>query len=136
MTTLTAKFDIGQEVFVVNTTSAYRNVKCDACRETGQIELGGEPFTCPKCEGKSKHRQYAGHKTYVAHCGRVGKIEATAYGDRYVDSEDDNGVRYMIDTTGVGSGSVWNERDLFATREVAEAYCIEKNSDKKWSDDE
>ncbi len=134
-TTLYANFDLGQQVFCVRKDGAYRNVKCDACHQTGAIDLGGESFTCPKCEGKSKHRQYVGHKYYVAHSGRVGKIEAVVYSDLYDRDDDGSGVRYMIDTTGVGSGQVWKESELFKTREEADAFCTERNSSTNWNDD-
>lgn len=135
-TNLYANFDLGQEVHIVRKDAAYRNVKCDACRQTGTIDLGGESFTCPKCEGKSKHRQYVGHKCYVAHTGRVGKIEAVVYSERYEGDGSESGIRYMVDTTGVGSGNVWKEEELFATREEADAFCAKSNSSTNWNDDE
>lgn len=51
---ISTKFNLGQEVYTI----AGRIAHCEICQRTGTVTIGSESFTCPKCEGKSKHPQW------------------------------------------------------------------------------
>ena len=58
---------------------------------------------------------------------RVGRIQATLYapGSHFRGDE----TTYMLHSTGIGTGSVYDERDCYATHEEAEAECARRNVD-------
>lgn len=120
------KFDLDQAVWTISDSAAYRIVKCMVC-VAGKLTIGNEEFVCPKCEGKSAHPHYAGRKWHVSHQGVIGKIQTEQYGACAPSYARNNRITYMIDSTGVGSGQCWEEADLFATREDAQAECNKKN---------
>ncbi len=131
MSAFETKLALGQEAWGIGSRRFERQIRCTPCRGTGAIEIEGEQLTCPKCHGRSKHPQYAGDKCVVDSHGRVGSIEinVVAEGRRH---HHDNGtclqVTYMLDATGVGSGTLWRQEKLFASREEAEAECARRNS--------
>lgn len=120
MATLTTKFDIGQTVWHANTTTKEFRHKCPDCNDTRAWEAkspAGSVFAipCPRCSV-----QYSAHDELRLKYSKfvpavqsltVGSIKAsTEIGDGY-----DAGNTYMCHETGVGSGSVYRERDLFAS---------------------
>lgn len=122
------KFSIGDTVFTISSERAYRIVQCTTCQGGRTVKIGAEEFVCPKCDGKAAHPQYVGHKWFISHSGSVGKVtvEHTDTSRFYPDDEPLQ-VKYMIDSTGIGSGSVWEEEHLFPTRESAQAECDRRN---------
>ena len=127
-----SKFSIGDTVWAVRSQWSHRIVKCLTCANTGKVKIGAEEFICPKCNGRAAHPQFAGHKYYVDESGIVGqvRIEHTDHEKFYTHrSEEPNPkFEYMIDATGVGSGTIWKEADLFATREEAQRFCDAQNA--------
>ena len=124
----TSKYDIGHHVFVVSSDTFNRIVKCLTCQGAGKVSIGAEEFVCPKCSGRAAHPQHAGRKYYVAHEGIIGKIEISHMPNDGYFHQPEPQVTYMIDSTGVGSGNVWKESELFSTRAYADAYCDSRNA--------
>lgn len=126
---LTAKYHLGQVVWAVSRANFKRLVNCQACNATGKITIGGEQFVCPKCGGSSAYPQNAGEKCYIDLSSRIGKVEITAYEADHCKEWDDPPiqVKYMLKATGVGSGRVWKEEELFFSEEEAQAYCDSHN---------
>lgn len=124
------KFNIGDEVFCIQSAPANHQIKCTCCKEVGTVNIDGIDYQCPKCKGNSKHLQNCGYKWYVIHdSARVGKIRAEFTGRGYINRDDDKLVHeYMIDTTGIGTGTIWKEDTLYASREEAEAECARRNA--------
>lgn len=136
---ITTKYSLGETVFAIRRDFVSRIVKCKACENTGSIKIDGESFECPKCKGASKHHQSAGLKTFVYESGKIGQVrfETTdgAYKEQRRNYDLELGVeppeteiKYMIDCTGIGSGTLWDEEDLFPSREDAQAFCDAKNA--------
>lgn len=127
----TTKFDIGQKVWIVNSETFYKIIKCKLCTETGKMQIGEEEFVCPKCKGQSAHSQYAGSRSYISYHSpsKIGKIEIEVYHDEYI-HEEQRGVhvKYMLEATGVGSGTVHSEEELFTTMEEAQEACDKANA--------
>lgn len=127
MSTYKTKFNMGDRVWIVSHHSFQRIVRCKPCGNTGKIVIAGEELICPKCSGRSTHAQYAGEKHYVAEFDTVvGKITVEHEQSRWRDGPPIQ-VKYMVEATGVGSGTVWDEERLFASLEDAQHHCDQKN---------
>lgn len=127
---LESLYDTNQTVCMVSYEDAKRVVECATCLRTGKVMIGAEEFICPKCNGRSVHIQWNGRKWFVTGDARIGKIEIKLQTMGYDSDDEPNGiphVRYMLDSTGVGSGQVWHEKDLFLSREDAQIACDKRN---------
>jgi hypothetical protein len=131
MATYTTKYSIDQTVWMVRHETFYRIVKCEVCKNTGRVQIGVEEFVCPKCDGKAAHRNWAGEKYYVYGFSTVGQVRVEDCPGRgnWTNSEPEPNPKfeYMLYSTGVGSGGVWKEADLFETEAEARQYCDQKN---------
>lgn len=124
MATLTTKFDMSQTVWYANTTTGQFQHKCPDCNDTRAWEAtspAGGVFSvpCPRCSVQySAHDELRLAYTKFVPAVRsltIGQIKAsTEIGEGY-----DAGNSYMCLETGVGGGSVYRERDLFATEAEA-----------------
>ncbi len=122
----TPKFVIGQEVFYGTTIDHSADLPCPDCKDTKQWTVttpAGESFTvaCQRCSGgyrrsdlPSLTQRVWSPSVRLLTIGQI-KIETpveTSWGDR-------ESVHYMCRETGVGSGSVYRESQLFATEDEA-----------------
>ncbi len=121
MATLTTKFDMGQKVWRAHTATETRQHRCPDCLGTKTWHVispaGGEfSVPCPRCSA-SYRSDDALRLDYVVHAPSatqltIGKITASmATGD-----DRDAGTKYMCEETGIGSGSLYRENDLFETQ--------------------
>lgn len=139
MATLTTKFDVGQVVWRAGTTTEQRSHPCPDClgsREWVATSPAGAEFKvpCPRCSGSHQANRdlsltYAAHAPSVSRL-TIGLVKASSQiGDGFED-----GNSYMCLETGVGSGSIYREADLFATEEealvAAKAKAAVQNADK------
>ncbi len=123
---LTAKFEVGQEVYAVSNRSDTRqkHVECDLCNSTGKVKVNGreEEYECPCCHGRMETEHY-GYKYVIAYHGAtIGKVSVEEYAKKY-SRNNKSRVTYMLEETGVGSGQVWREERLFITEEEANEFC-------------
>lgn len=138
--TLETKFGIGDRVFLIGHSDVYRVRNCKTCDHTGKVTISGEQFICPNCSGRSAHRQYSGQAWYVhSFKTRIGKVgvevnidetwRMSSHGSRPGCAYDSHTVKvtYMVEETGIGSGTVWSEDTAFATQTEAQAECDERN---------
>jgi hypothetical protein len=125
MATLTTKYSIGDIVWHASTTTERKQHPCPDCKGARKWKAtspaGGEyDFSCPRCSA-SYSSDHDMSLTYTAsvpvvHCLTIGSIQYNTEPGSY-----DHGARYMCRETGVGSGSVYNESDLYETEEAAMA---------------
>ena len=123
---LQAKFRVGEKVYAVSNRSDSRqiHVKCDICDSTGKVKVNGrdEEYTCPVCKGETETEHY-GYKYVISYSeATIGKVEITEYAEKYK-KKYESCVKYMLEETGVGSGSLWREDRLFATEKEASDFC-------------
>lgn len=118
---LIPKYALDQKLYAVKTTydTKKQNVKCSLCESTGKIQIKGEFYTCPKCKGKTE-TIYKGLKYIICASGNVGKIEIEEFSKKY---RCKGRITYMLDSTGVGSGTVWSENRLFPSEKEALDFC-------------
>jgi len=124
------KYNHGDRVWIIVKNMTYKNVVCETCNNVGRVEINGKKFSCPSCYGNIKRIQdeekwevYDYQQT-----GIVGKINIESYSPEYIDRENFSlKVMYMLDSTGVGSGTMWKECDLFINQEDALLECDRRN---------
>lgn len=120
------RFSCGDEVWTIYSESTYRKVDCLTCERSGSVKIGDETFICPKCHGQSKHDKCVGNLWHIGHKSRVGQVTYEhRVGTGY---EDGVTIRYMIVATGVGSGTVYKEENVLASREEAQSVCDARNA--------
>jgi hypothetical protein len=132
------KYDYGQHLYCLTRSNVdLPAVCCDACEGEKVVVVRGEKFSCPKCGGKGVLVKTA-HGWIVGGSGTVGHVRATrARVDNFTnfewwEPEPVEGslltrVEYMLDSTGVGSGTIWPEGNLFPSRESAQAEADSRN---------
>lgn len=122
---LQAKYRVGQKVYAVSNRSDSRqiHVNCDVCNFTGKVKVEGreEKYECPVCHGKTKTEHY-GYKYVISfYKATIGKVRIEEYAKKY--RKEKSEVTYMLEETGVGSGSIWREDRLFPTEKEANDFC-------------
>lgn len=135
---IATKFDMWQRLFAIEHQTLRRPpVTCEACEGQKKVTLRGESYDCPKCRGAGEVRHEVSG-CVVGMASSVGHIRATretvgehTHFDIWEDEADlgveRTVVEYMLVGSGVGSGRVWREHDLRATREEAQAECDRRN---------
>lgn len=123
------KFNIGQHVCSVSTRREQNYVPCKYCEGLGKIGLKGDIFTCPKCYGRKGDIVYTGKEEfYISHeDATIGQVEVAVFNQFPESKVTSSRIVYMLYETGVGSGTLWPENDLFSTKEEALDYCKERN---------
>lgn len=117
--TITTKYNIGDIVWVGMTRCIDKSVKCPEC-SYGYIKIklstGAESQArCPVCYGRNFKHDYD-------FCPVVERL--TIGSVRYNSAADERErFSYMCIETGVGSGSIWYEEYIFATKENAEQHA-------------
>jgi len=131
---ITTKFNLGQTVYPIISLNAYRFQNCKYCDGIGEIPLKGENISCPKCYGRKGEQVYLDNaKVWIVdtvHYGIIGKIDIELYAEQYLKNHE-NTFRYMLSSTGVGSGTLHDESRLFENKELAQMECdiLNKNCD-------
>ena len=113
-------------------------VRCGACEGEKVVDVRGEQFPCPKCQGTGAIvKQASGW--IVGESGTIGQIRVLyaradantytcdAWEDEPTEGEPYQLVEYMISSTGIGSGTCWREHNLFVTRPLAQAEADRRN---------
>ncbi len=120
---LESKFSLGDWVYVVERAEVHDRIACPFCGGEGSIEgKDGTTRYCPICLDRKEvwGPTLATHKATGPLCvGRV-TVEVTSGGEYEARKE-----TYMLNETGVGSGTVWDVGRLHETREEAEAAVVE-----------
>lgn len=125
---ITTKFNLGDEVYPIRQMRKEVVTPCVTCDGVGEAELvNGKRITCPACYGRKTDINYAPQAWYISmdSIGEVGKIEVTLYAPGYSYKSEE---RYMLSSTGVGTGTCWHARDLFASMDEATAECDARNA--------
>lgn len=125
MAIIETAYDIGDTVFNASTETKTFSHPCPDClgsRKWKAVSPAGAEFAveCPRC-GAGYQSSRALNLSYVQHTPYVRKLtigSLKANSPTGTGSYDD-GNSYMCIETGVGSGSIYNERDLFKTEAEA-----------------
>lgn len=137
------KYSLGACIWAVSTDYFTLKVKCEACQSTGKITIMGVEYDCPVCNGTGGKDKQCGRRHFVTGSGEVGKITFEIVAGKWTDQSsnyvsyfssedlarpDDVQIHYMLDSTGIGSGTLWKENTLFSTRQEAQSFCDSENA--------
>lgn len=121
------KYSIGDEVVIIRNRQHEVRVPCAACSAKGQITLAdGDEVPCPRCWNDGYNRAWEPTCWRYETSGFVGKVSFSTQIDE--EGELTSQTDYMIDATGIGSGSVWSE-DKVWTEGTWKAECDRLNAE-------
>ena len=136
---LTSKFALGQRVWPIHRGMDYLRDECHVCKDADTVTLAdGRVIDCPK-------RYAHGHREVIQRwwpwslrldaVGSIGQIRTVETAPECVHGsaedrrrEERERVSYMIVETGVGSGSIYYEPEVFPSEAEAEAACALLNA--------
>lgn len=134
------KLNLGQLGYPITYHTKPIYTKCTACNGTNKIEIEGETFDCPKrCSSGNifnsvplgHHQTWGPQQWHTYESGIIGKITIENYlDDDIVDRDYRNKkiIRYMLSNTGIGSGTCWDEENVFASLDEANKECEVRNA--------
>lgn len=118
MATIKTKYNLKQVVYNAYCENSAYYVKCEDCDGTGFWQVSGKDVKvgCQTCNKEERYWNTPGKIQQFKYFPRVqeltiGQIRATIGKDAE--------VRYMCKETGIGSGTLWNEKSLTDSEEVA-----------------
>lgn len=123
MAVIETKYSVGDVVYWATTVTEKRTRPCPDCAGTKKWKAvspaGGEyEFACPRCaSGYYANRDTTlDYHAYTPIASRltIGSIQVNTAADSY-----NSGNRYMCRETGIGSGQVYSEDDLYETEAEA-----------------
>ena len=123
-----SKYGIGDVVFRGYVGDSSKKIPCPECDGTGRLRIEGKSMTvnCPECNGHGGTSVYdCAPCTQKLTIGQVGVIVTDSYGliepgqFHNYSPQKAREERYMCVETGIGSGNVYSEHDLWTTEELA-----------------
>jgi len=136
---LESKFDLNQKVWHIGNHPEKKWVKCETCEGTGRIHAGKKDWDCPDCCNRGGKSVMGKAKWQVGKPLTIGKIQVEVVNletdgvfdnvGHYKEGATEQETEYMAYETGVGSGNLYGEEDLFATEEEAGAECKKRNGE-------
>jgi hypothetical protein len=124
------KFNLKDKVYPIRMGGYYEFIKCQTCEGEGCVTINntGKTIKCPDCWGTKGQSEWKQDKWYICEesYGQIGKIDIEIYDKDYYKNDCKYG--YMIDTTGVGSGTVYAEDNLFKSKKTAQKECDRRNA--------
>lgn len=140
MAVIETKYSIGDTVYHASVTTTKAQHSCPDCGGTKRWKAfspaGGEyEFACPRCTAVYRHYDDMSldYSEYVPSIQRL-TVGSVAYNS--AEGSYDHGARYMCRETGVGSGSVYSEADLYETEaeavEAGKAKAADSNKNVEW----
>ena len=125
MAVIETKYSIGDVVYRAGTTTTRKQHPCPDClgaRKWKAVSPAGSEyeFDCPRCTASYISDQDLS-LTYTAHVPHVEKLTIGSVQYNSAEGSWDKGARYMALETGVGSGTVYREADLFENYDAAMA---------------
>jgi hypothetical protein len=123
MATITTKYSEGDTVYFASTQSEKRKHDCPDCLgqkkwKTVSPAGGAYEFDCPRCAASYLSNSKLS-LVYQAYVPAVSKLTIGSVQFNTAEGAYDQGARYMCRETGVGSGTVYNETDLFISESNA-----------------
>jgi hypothetical protein len=128
------KFSLGDRVFIIQKQGKKEWIPCAACKGKGGVVVEYTQFTCTSCWGKNGRYGWSFEEWAVVYRNtEVGKVSIEKYSEEYYQQNPayrDKEIKYMVTATGIGSGSIWYEQDIFKTLKEAEEECNKRNEEE------
>lgn len=117
------KFSIGDVVYVRQEVKEYVRKTCDLCSGTSKVTLNNtaREVRCPDCALGT----FSAADTVI-----TVRITSDIVGMVRAEESEKEGIKetYMLKGTGIGSGRIWKEADLFCSRKEAENYDVDRSN--------
>jgi hypothetical protein len=121
MMELKTLFGIGDDIYKVTKFQKTEVVQCGGCSGKGKLSLDdGSTHSCPRCYGRLTETEYGPFEYHATGPLKIGQVRAQEGGG-------DDKVQYMCHQTGIGSGTLHNEIDCFATMAQATEEAHQRN---------
>jgi hypothetical protein len=125
------KFDFGDRVYHIGRARKMVQSNCPVCKADGEILLpkaDGEQklYICPECHGRKVNIEYLPLAWAITQVGMIGNIRVELYPNQSRYYKDER--KYMLVETGINSGTLYDEKDLFGTEQEALYECTKRNS--------
>lgn len=117
---ITTKYSIGDTVWYVRDDLCEKVITCETCNDSKEVKIKGDMFKCPNCVTSRNNNRWK-RRHFVDGSSTVGSVRFELTRHKYEPPEEKR--EYMLEATGVGSGTLWKEDLLFPSREEAQAYC-------------
>jgi len=135
-------FNLGDKVYHISFNITSKLVDCDVCSATGMVSLANERFLCPKCRGQRQNTLYEKRKWVVCpdvltialvRSTKALVIPKYRQDDFSYDSDDKcyYEYEYMCKETGTFSGSVYDHKCVFSSKNEAQKECNKRNADER-----
>lgn len=138
---IVTRFDLGQIVWRVGRKRRVATDRCHACEGEGtftiaRLDGGTQKSFCEPCRGSGKVNKVWYDLYEVYDETRIGQVTVQLRSDAHRSYMHDPKVEesYMVEATGVGSGTVyplrdgqWSHTQLFGSEEEALAFCATEN---------
>ena len=137
MNIVTTKYAIGDTVYSAGTMIVQKKHDCPDClgerKWSVESPAGAKySFSCPRCSSSFQSNR----KLSLNYSHHEPRIERLTIGSIRTDTYEGLKVEYMCRETGVGSGSIYREENLFSTQEealiCAEEKAAEANASVNW----
>jgi hypothetical protein len=136
-----SKFGLNDKVYMIGFDHKQEWVVCSACAGSGKITLAdGRERTCPECYGRLGSHIYLEQEWQIKNTLTIGEVRVSIKNiesdgefdniGHYEEGKTQLEEVYMAYETGIGSGTLWNGKNLFSTREEARAECEKRNAEK------
>jgi len=126
------KFNLNQKVSIIALGYDNKCIPCSTCDGKGGIYVKKKDFfSCSSCLGSGHHYKSVKNKWSITVTSIIGKISVDIYSKEALEdnySSNKNRIVYMLDSTGVGSGSFYYEEHIFKTIKEAKKECDLRNS--------
>ena len=110
---------------------------CETCHNTGVVTINDTtPRSCPDCFGRTRFK-WEKSEWFVEGVRTIGQVKCEVTSLKTTAEFSNIGIfdpdeitqknRYMCYETGVGSGAVYREEDLFRTKSLAQTKCDTRN---------
>ena len=127
------KFSNGDKVYGNRIShSTRKKIKCKTCQGTARVRINNTDRTtyCPDCNSDGTIWVDEPCCVVSPFEGTIGRVNAEYYGENNENKSGVSRITYMLDAYGIGSGSIFDEDDLFLSRKLAKAHV--KKIEAKW----
>jgi RecJ-like exonuclease len=118
---LNFKYNIADKVYIVDYENYKAEIPCDTCCGEKNVEIKGEKFSCPDCNGR-------GHHLKDARGFRVKRSAALTVNGIYLENSSD--VYYFVKE--IPDVKI-KECDIFNDFGSAKNECMKRNKEKKYT---
>lgn len=120
------KYGLGDQVVNIWPKAGFKTLPCPQCAGTPPRFADGKPAYCHHCRGVGELRKEVRQEWVVVRHLTIGMVRAEREMGKATETS------YMALETGVGSGQIYREDNLFPTVADAEAECAKRNEGIKW----